>query len=318
VSGDFTVAGGGYGSPHTQYLYAYAETEGDTGQVVPYGLNPFYPGFMDSGWADRYHEPPAEMLDTVYRALRDPDRAGLVPVAVSPLATQVRTRKGPELRTQPALVFDWEGVHYVYRPYRGTIGHPIPLNPVTGLPYLCVKDGGLLESIYFSATYLRGHPAEKAVVVASDSPAAAYTVNGRLCLFSPALNQFVLVKSAASGGALHVPRARPGGPGADGGARAGPAGAVRASARPAARRHGRLADAPDLPRLPAGRNSRPPPERRHLVADVHLAGPALRVWGGPAAAPGHQRLGRAPPPPLGRRPGGGRSRWLPRVRLPVD
>lgn len=196
VGGVFALAGGGYGSPHAQELYAFAALEGDTGQVVPYGLNPFYPGFMDAGWSDRYHEPAAEMLDTVYRALHDPDRAGLVPVAVSPVNSQVRTRRGPGLRSAPALVFDWDGVHYVYRPYHGTIGHPIPLNPVTGLPYLCVKDGGLIESIYFSATYLKSHPAEKSVVVASDNPSAAYTVNGKLCLFSPSLNQFVLVKSS--------------------------------------------------------------------------------------------------------------------------
>ena len=136
------------------------------------------------------------MLDTVYRALRDPDRAGLVPVAVSPVAAQMRTRKGLVTRATPALVFDWEGIHYVYRPYRGTIGHAIPVNPVTGRPYLCVKDGGLIESIYFSATYRKGHPTEKAVVVSSDSPAAAYTVNGKLCLFSPSLNEFVLLKTS--------------------------------------------------------------------------------------------------------------------------
>jgi hypothetical protein len=196
VGGVFALAGGGYGSPHARDLYAFAEFAGDSGQVVPYGLNPFYPGFMDSGWSDRYHEPATEMLDTVYRAMHDPNRAGLIPVAVSPVSSQVRTRRGPGLRSIPALVFDWDGVHYVYRPYHGTIGHPIPLNPVTGLPYLCVKDGGLIESIYFSATYLKSHPAEKAVVVQSDNPSAAYTVNGKLCLFSPSLNQFVLLKSS--------------------------------------------------------------------------------------------------------------------------
>jgi len=196
VAGDFTVAGGGYGSSHTRDLYAFAETEGNTGQVVPYGLNPFYPGFLDPGWSDRYHEPPTAMLNAVYRALRDPNRAGLIPVALSRINSQVHTRKGVEARPLPALVFDWDGVHYVYRPYRGTVGLQMPLNPVTQLPYLCVKDGGMIESIYFSATYLKSHPAEKAVVVPSDNPSAAYTVNGKLCLFSPSLNQFVLLKTA--------------------------------------------------------------------------------------------------------------------------
>ena len=196
LSGTRAVAGRSSGSFRTQELYAFAEMAGDSGQVVPDGLNPSYPGFMDAGWSDRYHQPAPEMLDTVYRALHDPERAGLIPVAVSPVNSQVRTRRGPGLRSMTALVFDWDGVHYVYRPYHGTVGHPIPLNPVTGLPYLCVKDGGLIESIYFSATYLKSHPAEKAVVVTSDDPAAAYTVNGKLCLFSPTLNRFVLLKSS--------------------------------------------------------------------------------------------------------------------------
>ena len=194
VPGDFTAAGG-IGSPQTPRQYAFAENESGTGQLVPTGLNPFYPGFLDPGWAASYHQPPAAMLDTVYRALRDPNRAGLVPVAVGPVEAQVRSRRGLVQRPLPALVFDWEGVHYVYRPYRGTIGFPMPPNPVTGLPYLCVKDGGTIESIYFSATYLRSHPAEKAVVVAGDNPSAAYTANGRLCLFSPSLNEFVLLKT---------------------------------------------------------------------------------------------------------------------------
>jgi hypothetical protein len=196
VSGDFTVAGGGYGNPHGQELYAFAEFEGDTGRVVPFGLNPFYPGFQDPGWNDRYHEPPTAMLDTVYRALRDPQRAGLVPVALSRVPSAMRTRQGLGQRALPALVFDWEGFHYVYRPYRGTVGLAIPLNPVTQRPYLCVQDSGLLESIYFSATYLQAHPGEKAVLVASDTPSAAYTFNGKLCLFSPSLNKFVLLKAA--------------------------------------------------------------------------------------------------------------------------
>jgi hypothetical protein len=183
----------------------YTGQDGDTGQIVPSGLNPFYAGFMDpsGGTGDRYQEPPAAMLDSVFRALHDPSRAGLVPVALSPVSYQVQSKRGARNRVISALVFDWEGIHYVYRPYSGTIGHAIPRNPVTGLPFLCVKDGGLIESIYFSATYLKTHPQEKAVPVASDSPFAAYTVNGRLCLFSPALNHFAELKAVDVGAISH-------------------------------------------------------------------------------------------------------------------
>ena len=199
VSGEHTTRGAGQFSPYFDTVYSSGD--GNTGQLVPTGLNPFYPGFLDpsGGMGDRYHEPPASMLDSVYRALHDPSRAGLVPVALSPVSYQVQSRRGTREKSIPALVFDWEGVHYVYRPYSGTIGHAIPRNPVTGLPYLCVKDGGLIESIYFSATYLKAHPREKAVPVASDSPFTAYTVDGKLCLFSPALNRFVELKTVDAG-----------------------------------------------------------------------------------------------------------------------
>jgi len=204
VMGDFT-AGRGFG-----------RSLEDTGAVVPPGLNIFYPDsmvvppggisqqfrgantafFNSAYWGDRFHEAPKEMLDTVYRALHDPAQSGIVPVGVGQVDIQMRTPKGLVTRPSQAVVFDWEGVHYVYRPYGGTVGRPIPINLVTGLPFLCVRDSGLIESIYFSATYLRSHPSEKAVVVPSDNPSAAYTVNGKLCVFSPSLNRFAVLKSA--------------------------------------------------------------------------------------------------------------------------
>jgi hypothetical protein len=193
-SGAYTANGGHWS--YGESLLGPIVAERDAGQVVPFGLNIFSVGGYDLAWGDRFHEPPASMLDSVYRALHDPAQAGLVPVALNRVDLQTHSRRGALVaRPFPALVFDWAGVHYVYRPYIGTEGHPIPRNPVTGLPYLCVRDGGLMESIYFSATYQRAHPAEKVAVVAGDAPAAAYTVNGRLCLFSPALNQFALLKS---------------------------------------------------------------------------------------------------------------------------
>jgi hypothetical protein len=175
----------------------------DTGQIVPTTSNIFYGGgnpfalnrlAREEAEYAPYHEPPSIMLDAIYRALRDPERAGLVPVALSPVDHRA------------AIVFDWEGIHYAYWPYLGTVGQPIPSNPVTGLPYLCVKDNGLIESVYFSATYLKLHPDEKAVVVASDDPSAAYTAKGKLVIFSPSLNHFALIGSENSS-AINDPQA---------------------------------------------------------------------------------------------------------------
>ncbi len=61
------------------------------------------------------------------------------------------------------------------------------------MPYLCVRDRGLIESIYFAATYRQDHPDEQAVVVDSDEPSVAYTAKGHLCLFCPSLNHFALL-----------------------------------------------------------------------------------------------------------------------------
>jgi hypothetical protein len=162
----------------------------DTGQIVPTSMNMFYGGGGPFGLNalvraeadDRFHEPASLMLDSIYRSMHNPNQAGVVPVSISPV------------QARSSLVFDWAGIHYVYQPYVGTVGQPIPTNPVTGLPYLCVKDTGLLESVYFSATYLQAHPTEKAVIVASDSPAAAFTANGHVAIFSPSLNHFAVTR----------------------------------------------------------------------------------------------------------------------------
>jgi hypothetical protein len=199
--------GGSAGEPVLGYLIAAASPEfyQDTGQVAPTGTNLFYAEGLvrtggalwtysfDAGSEIRFHEPASERLDAVYRALHNPNQAGLVPVALSPMNASVQTAQGTVSRPDLALVFDWDGIHYVYRRNGGTTGHPIPSNPVTGLPYLCVRDSGLIESIYFTATYLKDHPGEKAVVVSSDAPGAAFTANGKLCLFSPSLNNFALL-----------------------------------------------------------------------------------------------------------------------------
>jgi hypothetical protein len=198
--------GGSGPEPVYGYLIAMNNPEfyEDTGQIVPgianfaYGAGGMSPLAVwtysfDAELDSRFHKPPSERLDIIYRALHNPNQAGLVPVALSPINASIQTAKGTLSKPDLAIVFDWDGVHYIYRPHGGTMGHPIPSNPVTGLPYLCVKDSGLIESIYFTATYLKSHPGEKAVVVANDEPAAAFTVNGKLYLFSPSLNHFALL-----------------------------------------------------------------------------------------------------------------------------
>jgi hypothetical protein len=192
----------------------------DTGQIVPSNANIFYGGggirsssgspaqsyYYYASLGDHFHESPSEMLDTVYRALSNPNQAGMVPVAIGSVASRIPTAGGSKIEPRPAIVFDWDGVHYVYRPYVGTLGHPIQKNPVTGLPYLCVRDGSLIESVYFAATYLKSHPGEKAVVVAGGETSAAYTAKGKLCLFIPSLNHFALV-GGANPAAIDDPKA---------------------------------------------------------------------------------------------------------------
>jgi hypothetical protein len=91
-----------------------------------------------------------------------------------------------------AIVFDWEGVQYLYNPDVGTQAKPLPLNPVTGLPYLCVKGGALMECAFFCATYAKQHPEEKAVLLTGDPVLAAYQSDGKLKLFIPSLGRFTL------------------------------------------------------------------------------------------------------------------------------
>ncbi len=198
--------------PVLGYLLAAADPRfyRDTGQIVPASLNIFGGGSerqrptlwtysFDSGGAERPTTGPSATLSALYRAMHSPDQAGVVPVAISPINAIGQSARGTVSQPGFALVFDWEGVHYVYRPHSGTIGHPIPSNPVTGLPYLCVRDPGLLESIYFAATYLQGHPGEQAVVLPEGDPAVAFTAKNRLCLFCPSLNHFALLTRADAG-----------------------------------------------------------------------------------------------------------------------
>jgi hypothetical protein len=63
------------------------------------------------------------------------------------------------------------------------------------LPYLVLRNGDLLESLYFTATYERQHSGEKAVLLNSVDgvhAAAAYTRSGQVWVMSPFLGRFAL------------------------------------------------------------------------------------------------------------------------------
>ena len=96
---------------------------------------------------------------------------------------------------QDSVVFDWDGVHYLYNDTDGMLGMPLPKNPVTGTPYLVLQQGDLFESIYFVVTFSRAHPQESAAIIpALDglNAAAAFTQKGTLWLMSPFLGRFAV------------------------------------------------------------------------------------------------------------------------------
>jgi hypothetical protein len=148
------------------------------------------------GMIQMFNEPSSEVLPWTYQALHDPNRAGIVPVSFAKVEIPTTDGKGDSF---DALVFDWEGMHYIYEPDRGNLGKPIPKNPVTGRPYLCVENGGFLEDVYFCATYLKDNPAEKAVILPGNPPAAAFTAHGTVAIFGLALGPFGLPRQFGPG-----------------------------------------------------------------------------------------------------------------------
>ena len=164
-----------------------------------------------------FGEPAGEILSWTYQALHSPERAGIVPVAISWVDVQgstmtvspfqdfpdaqgnlapldIPSSKKTPLYHLEAIVFDWEGVQYLYNPDVGTHAKPLPLNPLTGLPYLCVKNGGLLECAYFCATYAQSHPGAKTALLSDDPVMAAYPAGEKLGLFIPSFGRFTLPK----------------------------------------------------------------------------------------------------------------------------
>lgn len=140
-------------------------------------------------------ETATEVLGWTYQALHDPARAGIVPVALGPLKGRflIAGTQPERFVTDPqVLVFDWEGAQYCYEPDVGTWVQKLPIDVTTGLPYLCIRNGALLECVYFGASYSRQHPGEKAVVLADDPPLAAYAADHKLNLFLPDYGRFGL------------------------------------------------------------------------------------------------------------------------------
>ncbi len=150
----------------------------------------------------KFSAPSDEVLTLTYRALRDTKRAGLVPVALAPLGGPGSTVALPAYakaakataHQQTCLILDWEGVQYYYQPDLGTWSKPIPLNAITGKPYLCLKNGALMECAYFCATYALLYPDRKVQLVPGDPVMAAYQGDDKLGIFSPALGNLTLGK----------------------------------------------------------------------------------------------------------------------------
>jgi hypothetical protein len=136
-----------------------------------------------------------EKLDVAYSVLHE---RTMLPVARANLALAFASEgksTPPVPQAVDVLVFDWGQIHYIYNPDLGTYGAKIPRNLITGLPTLAVERGDALESLYFIATFRAQHPPERAVFLpASDGVHAgvAYTLPGKLWIYSPALGKFSL------------------------------------------------------------------------------------------------------------------------------
>ncbi len=124
---DFRAGAGGH--PVLGYLIAASDPKflPDYGQITPASLNIFGGGpgpqqrihwtyTFDDQPVERPREAPSEALDAIYRALHDPSRAGVVPVALSPVNAAATAGQHTAVSQEFALIFDWEGVHYAVSP----------------------------------------------------------------------------------------------------------------------------------------------------------------------------------------------------------
>ena len=155
---------------------------------------------------------PKELMDVAYGVLHDQT---LLPVAEAKLTLTLAFQDESKPSMQQAeevLVFDWGQSHYIYNPDLGTYGAAIPRNLITGLPALIVARGDVLECLHFFATFRSLHPSEKTAILPAEDglhAAVAYTLKGRISVFSPALGRFSLpskydIENAAELAALHA------------------------------------------------------------------------------------------------------------------
>jgi hypothetical protein len=172
----------------TGMLIARAEETGNYSGISMFGGQPVYRGSAD------------DMLVSAFYWLNETDKVGLIPVArskVNVFVSNTLPQGGTRVETvvEDGVVFDWDGVHYLYNDQGGTVGIPIPRNPVTGAPYLVLRNGDLLEALYFLASYAKQHPAESEALIhpANGAPAAVFTRSGRLWMMSPFLGRFVML-----------------------------------------------------------------------------------------------------------------------------
>ena len=68
-------------------------------------------------------------------------------------------------RKSRVLVLDWDQRHFLWNPAVGVIEVPVPIDPLTRAPYLCVQESELPGSVLFAAEYARLHPEERAEVL---------------------------------------------------------------------------------------------------------------------------------------------------------
>jgi hypothetical protein len=169
-------------------LIAKAEETGDYSKVLLPNGQPIYRGSSD------------DMLTSAFYWLNSTQKVGLIPVTRARVTLGVADAGTPgAVQAKPAIrdsiVFDWDQTHYLYNDVDGTLALPLPMNPVTGLPYLVIKNGDVLEAIYFAATFAKRYPEESVVILPPTDGAhgaVAFTLSGKLWLLSPYLGRFAL------------------------------------------------------------------------------------------------------------------------------
>ncbi len=186
-------------NPNARGEAAAGNPVGDAVQDMSDGLD-LFDAPLDPFYAGR----PRENLAWTYGNLHDPDKAGMIPVALGQITGQGGPGDSPPfadfahspgtsgIRPTQFLTFDWEGTQYYYNGDVGTFALPLPLNAITKLPELCLRGGSRLECVYFCGTFARQHPGSRAVVIAGEPAAAAFEKDGRLGLFIPELGGFAL------------------------------------------------------------------------------------------------------------------------------